>query len=126
MYARACEMRIEHEMDRLRQLSRDPVIGFIHKRKEALDKEGNIVILEETTRADAVAARALEIDTLKWRIARIGWRVYGARAPLPAPKQEGEGSPEDNKIIVEGGLPDDDAEMEEDPGIDEPPEDIEP
>ena len=103
-YARAREMHVEHHMDRLSELARNPSLGIQRKRKQILDSHGNKIELLEEVQGDAVQRSALDIDTTKWRIARIGWRTYGARTPIA--DKSGDEGPEDNRIIVVGGLPD--------------------
>ena len=112
MYARALEMRVEHELDRLRILAETPVLGTTVTIREVVTKRGDIVQVREVKRGDAVQARALEIDALKWRIAKIGWHVYGPKTPVPAlPAAEVDGTPP--RLIIEGGLPDEEAPVEE-------------
>ena len=103
-YARAREMHVEHHMDRLAELAREPLLGIQRKRKQILDSNGNKIELLEEIQGDAVQRSALDIDTTKWRIARIGWRTYGPRTPLV--EKASEDAVEGNRIIVVGGLPD--------------------
>src|ERR1017187_4062429 len=101
LYARAREMHVEHHMDRLAELARTPNMGIVRKVRQILDSNGNILELREETFSDAIQRTALDIDTTKWRIARIGWRTYGVRAPITDKITDvGAG---DNRIIVEGG-----------------------
>lgn len=106
LYARAKEMRLECELDRLRTLTREEKIGRTVIHKQAYDsRTGDVVDLTEIRYGDMVQARALEAEALKWRIAKIGWRVYGPKQPVPV-LPEGAGDHEASKTIIEGGLPD--------------------
>lgn len=107
MYARAVEMRTEHELDRLRILAATPVQGTTVTIREILTKEGEVIQVREVRRGDALQARALEIDALKWRISKIGHKQYGPKTPVAEKPDEGsENAPP--RLIIEGGLPDDD------------------
>ena len=77
--------------------------------REVLDKEGNVVILKEVKRGDAVDRARLEIDTLKWVMSKTSWRVYGARAPINELPKDSDGDDNVDRVIIEGGLPDDPA-----------------
>lgn len=103
-YARAREMQIEHELDNLRILSKEQQIGAVVTIKEVVDpKTGAVNTLREERFSDAVDARRLEIDTLKWRIGKLAWRKYGTPPGKEADAPEEEATV---TVTITGGLPD--------------------
>lgn len=98
LYARAIEIRAEHDMDRLSLIAATPVLAQVLVEREVLDKNGKIKIVKEIRSEDSVAARKLIVDTEKWRISKMS-RKYSDAGTLNI----GAG-----KIIIEGGLPEDD------------------
>jgi hypothetical protein len=105
MYTRAKESQIECELEDIRRLSEQQRADQVIVIREVFHpKTGERMTVREIRQGDNVAARTLEIETRKWRIAKIGWRVYGTRAAQLDPAQLTDKS-EPDKIIVEGGLP---------------------
>ena len=106
MYARARLMQIEHEVDEIKYISDNPSIGFVTTRKGVQQKDGTVVTLIEEKTQDMLGHRQLQVEARKWRAGKIAWRNYGDQLYK---SQGDEDNKEDsgNRIIIEGGLPDD-------------------
>lgn len=89
-YARAREIGYQCMADELLEEARNPRVG--QKRKTKGD--GSIEVEE----GDAVDRSRLVVDTLKWTLAKALPKIYGEKPPVESEQQ---------KIIIEGGLPED-------------------
>lgn len=97
MYADARRMQIEHEMEMIQRISDRQTLA--HERT-VKDTDDGVEITVKT--ADALGHRRLQVDTRKWRIARIGWRWYGVK---PGGEEAGDAADAEDKVVIEGGLP---------------------
>jgi hypothetical protein len=96
-YARARAMQVEHEMEKINLVSQTPVAGEITTVKAVLDANGNPVEVREVKYEDMLGHRRLQVDTMKWRIAKLARNLYGDGVSADAPPDE--------SLKVEGGLP---------------------
>ena len=106
-YARAQRMHVEHEIEETKKLSDTPVAGEITTVKYVETPDG-LKEVREVKREDMLGHRRLQVDTRKWRIAKMARREYGDQASALD-------TPNDETLVVEGGLPE-----PGEPGHDEP------
>lgn len=94
---------MEHELEQILVLSK--TLAMMTETTE-ISGSGSSGPFESTTKYTKAAIKhtELQIGVRKWRIEKIAHRLYGSKAP-PIPTDEADGQAE--KIVIEGGLPDD-------------------
>lgn len=70
------------------KISMNPMRGVTKVRKQVLDKDGNIVTLEEERESDAVERSRLAADALRWNLAILRPKRYGRQPEQPAEGNE--------------------------------------
>lgn len=107
---RAQLLGIQYELEEVRRIADTPHVGEMKTFRRTLSAKDGISEVTEVRQVEMTAHRAMRIATRWKRITTIGRQLYGDSPAAPA-RGEVEGGDEPARVVIIGGLPDDDGDV---------------
>lgn len=96
-YTRACEARTTAQAERILYVSRRPNLAEIMVEREVTGENGSSTL--EIRTIDNTERTKIEIDAMKWTMAKMLPKKYGRQTETDSGEENG-------AVIIRGGLPD--------------------